>query len=431
MEQNIHVKQDKWLKMRGIKLSGIAVFGVFLLLAVLTVVTGPSAEPAVRQEKAWPVSVISVSPLSAPPVLVAYGKLEARQSARLTTTLSAPVKKVLRPEGAWVDQGDLIIELDDAEALLALQVTQASYERSQAQLQSIRAEYLLANELTQHHADLAAFAESNLNRYRELHGKAMISDSVLDEIRHQASERAMVLARHMSAVADFPNRIEQHLAAVREAQARMQQAEMDVRQMSVRAPFSGRIISIGAATGDRVTPGTSLVEIADYEQLEIRTSVSAELGFKLRQALQAGQKIVAKTQLGDQSVDFVLDRLSGNIKPGQSGLDAFFQTSSNQSLIIGSVMNLIVELPTEHQVIAVPMQSLYESDRIYRVENNRLNGISVTRVGDYIDDQGHYRVLVRSSELKAGDSLMITQLPVAITGLLVSPVPLLHDQSDA
>jgi HlyD family secretion protein len=81
--------------------------------------------------------------------------------------------------------------------------------------------------------------------------------------------------------------------------------------------------------------------------------------------------------------------------------------------------------------VAVPMQSLYDSDRVYRVENNRLSGISVTRVGDYIDEHGQFRVLVRSQELKPGDTLMITQLPVAITGLLVSPVALLHDQADA
>ena len=364
-------------------------------------------------------------------MLVTYGKLEARQSANLTTTLSAPVKKVVMPEGSWVNQDDLIIELDDAEAALALNAAQASYERSQAQLQSTRVEHLLADELTQHHADLATLAESNLNRYRELHERGMISDSVLDEVREQASERAMVLARHMSAVEDFPNKVDQQLTAVREAQARMQQAEMDLKQTAVRAPFPGRIISIGVAAGDRVSPGTALVEIADYEQLEIRTSVSAELGIRLRQALQAEQKIMATTQLGDQSVEFVLDRLSGNIKPGQSGLDAFFHTPMNQSLVIGSVMNLLVELPPEHEVIAVPMQSLYESDRVYRVENNRLNAISVTRVGDYIDDQGQFRILVRSDELKAGDSLMTTQLPVAISGLLVSPLALLHDQADA
>lgn len=431
MEQSENMKRNNWLRVLGVKLTGVAVFGVFLMLAMVTVMTGPIAEPVIREEKAWPVSVMSASPRSAPPILITYGKLEARQSASLKTTLSAPVKKVVTPEGAWVNQGDLIIELDDAEAMLALKVAQASYERNQAQLQSTRTDQLLANELTQHHADLAAFAESNLNRYRELHGKGMISDSVLDEVRQQASERAMVFARHMSAVADFPNKIDEQLAAVREAQARTQQAELDVQQTAVRAPFSGRVISIGVATGDRVSPGTSLVEIADYEQLEIRTSVSAELGIRLRQALQAEHKIIAKTQLGDQFVEFVLDRLSGNIKPGQSGLDAFFHTSLNQSLVIGSVMNLVVELPTEHQVVAVPMQSLYETDRVYRVENNRLNGISVTRIGDYIDEQGHFRVLVRSDELKAGDSLMTTQLPVAISGLLVTPVALLHDQADA
>jgi hypothetical protein len=69
MEQILNAKQYSWSQVLGFKLSAVAVFGVFLMLAVATVMTGPSAEPAVREEKASPVSVMSASPRSIPPVL--------------------------------------------------------------------------------------------------------------------------------------------------------------------------------------------------------------------------------------------------------------------------------------------------------------------------------------------------------------------------
>jgi hypothetical protein len=43
-------------------------------------------------------------------------------------------------------------------------------------------------------------------------------------------------------------------------------------------------------------------------------------------------------------------------------------------------------------------------------------------VGDYADDDGAYRVLVRSEHLHAGQTIVTTQLPRAISGLRVEPI---------
>ncbi|MFP6807422.1 MAG: hypothetical protein VB957_09595 [Pseudomonadales bacterium] len=115
-------------------------------------------------------------------------------------------------------------------------------------------------------------------------------------------------------------------------------------------------------------------------------------------------------------------RLSGDVKSGQSGLDAFFTTASDESLDIGRVINLKIILPTEENVVALPVQSIYEGSRIYKVEGDRLQGITIQQVGDYVDENGQYQILVRSSDIKFGDKLITTQLPRAITGLLVDAI---------
>ena len=68
------------------------------------------------------------------------------------------------------------------------------------------------------------------------------------------------------------------------------------------------------------------------------------------------------------------------------------------------------------------MQSIYENDRIYQVHNDRLKALTVERLGDHQTQAGEYRILVRSSELEAGLSILTTQLPKAISGLLVQPI---------
>ncbi|HAO23865.1 MAG TPA: hypothetical protein DCQ49_01905 [Methylophaga sp.] len=57
---------------------------------------------------------------------------------------------------------------------------------------------------------------------------------------------------------------------------------------------------------------------------------------------------------------------------------------------------------------------------MYRVRNNLLEAVSVTKIGDYADQDGKSRLLIQSDALQQGDLIITTQLPNAINGLSVS-----------
>ena len=146
---------------------------------------------------------------------------------------------------------------------------------------------------------------------------------------------------------------------------------------------------------------------------------------RFRDYLRHGDRIRSSAQIDGAYFDLDLARLSRSVKSGQSGLDAFFEIESAEQTTlpeIGRVVALTVTLPLEEDVVALPVQSIYENDRIYRVEDDRLRAVNVSRVGDYLDAEGHYRVLVRAPELRSGQTIVTTQLPRAISGLLVAPL---------
>ena len=90
---------------------------------------------------------------------------------------------------------------------------------------------------------------------------------------------------------------------------------------------------------------------------------------------------------------------------------------------IGRVVDLEVTLPAEQQVVALPVQSIYENDRVYEVVgDDRLQGITVQRIGDHRAADGGYRVLVRGDGLRPGSRIITTQLPKASDGLRVQPI---------
>ena len=78
-----------------------------------------------------------------------------------------------------------------------------------------------------------------------------------------------------------------------------------------------------------------------------------------------------------------------------------------------------MELPTEQQVAAIPALSLYGQNRVYRIVDDRLQAVIIKRLGEIEGKDGESLTLVRAAELKDDDLLITTQLPNAVTGLLV------------
>jgi len=351
-----------------------------------------------------------------------FGKVESLQVAQLRTTISAPVKEVLKHEGALVNKGDLLIQLDAREIELAVNVARAKYDRNQALLESIRTEFAMSQDLLVHYQNLNEFGDSRLGRAVDLHLKGMISDSNLDDARQNSSERAIVLQQYTARIADFPHRLAQQQATLDESSAHLQKALMDLDQTRIVAPFSGRVIKSDLAQGDRVIAGTRLIAIADYGELEVRASVPTEVGYLMRQKMQQGEQIIAHAEIDGRKLEFFLHRISADIKAGQSGIDVFFRDPTGEAIDIGRTLRLAVTLPEQRNVIAMPVHALHENQTVFKVEENRLKAVRFESAGDYMNEQGDFSTLIRSEQIQSGDQLMVSQLPRAITGLLVETI---------
>lgn len=404
------------------RLGGVLVFAGLVTFSALVIVSGPSAQPEQKTEKQWPVSYREAAPSSMAPRLQVYGKLETAQTANLRAAVAGTVAGIHFKEGDWVERGEVLITLDDAELQLSLRAAASALRQAQAHLATVVSNAELTEELTAHHQAQADLATAKMQRFISLHNQRMIADAQLDEIRQEANERAMTLARHLATLREFPHQIEFAQASLAEAETRLQQAQLNLSYANMPAPFSGRVLSLDVAVGDRVGSGASMLRFADYENLQIRASIPAAVAPRLRQSLSAGIRTQATTQLAGVDYGFALSGLSGDIKAGQGGIDAFFVVQPDAALALGTVMQLSLELPPEHNVISLPMHALYDNARIYRINNNRLQAVDVERVGEYQDEHGNYQLLVRSEQLAHGDHIMVSQLPTAVSGLLVAPV---------
>ncbi|MCZ6888592.1 MAG: HlyD family efflux transporter periplasmic adaptor subunit [Gammaproteobacteria bacterium] len=399
-----------------------SMLAVAALLSLSIFATGPTSEPEQPKEKTWPVSVTAISPDAISPMFSTYGRVESSNVARLSVDVVATVRAVHVREGQWVEHNQLLIELDDRELALLVAEVRAELAQAQAQLKSIETRFQMVAGTTGHYENMQRISQTKLKRHEELYGQRMISQALFDEALQLASQQTINYQAHMQSLADFPNRIAEQKARVAKIEAAVGQADIDLHKAQLRAPFAGPVLSVTAARGITTQSGGPLVTIADSANFEIRTQIPDIYSGRLRGYLANGTPVAAFTEVSGQMLALPLHRLASNVRQGQSGLDAFFEIPQGVPAEIGRVVDLAVRLPPEARLVALPVQAIYESDRVYRVVDNRLQSMTVERIGEYTTERGEYRVLVRSAEFVAGQSIVTTQLPNAITGLRVEPL---------
>lgn len=413
------------LKPQSLRARRAALGASFIALAVVMsasiFATGPKPLPEVREEKSWPVSTVAIKPTRLRPTFTAHGRIEASHLARLRTDLNAQVLDVHVKAGEWVPEGALLVSLDDRESRLALAQHQATVMELEAVIRSIELEAQQTEASTDHYASMQQIAQQKQERHQNLMSDRLISQALLDEVTAQANQAQIQYRTHLRELEDFPNRLAAANAKLSRARALLADAQLDVEKTRIVAPFSGPILEVHVAAGDRSGLGSPLLEIADATSFELRVQIPNAYGDRFHVHLSRSSTVYADTDYGAR---LTLQRFASQVRSGQSGLDAFFQVpvqSGAPATALGRMVAVSVNLPEEDDVVALPVQSLYENDRIYAVKDQRLQSIQIERVGELRTEQGDYRVLVRSPELKPGQKIITTQLPRAISGLLVEP----------
>jgi hypothetical protein len=162
--------------------------------------------------------------------------------------------------------------------------------------------------------------------------------------------------------------------------------------------------------------GKVLVSLYPIDNLEVRARIPVRYQAEIQSAISTGRQLKAHAELAGHSMELTLDRLAGEADP--SGIDGLFRIQRGAELLrLGSMMTLQLQRDPQAGVVAVPYTALYGNDRMYKLVDGRLQAITVTALGDYAGAGDQPMLLVKSAQLHAGDQLVTTHLPNAVTGL--------------
>lgn len=385
--------------------------------------TRPEPKPIESQEKAWTVVTETVEPRAIAPNLRLFGRTESPRTARLTAGVDADVLSVPAREGDQVETGELLVSLDNREVALMLAQRQAEIDQIAAEIELEKEKH--ANDLRafEHEQELLALARKEAERAQRLAKTNVGSQSQLDTARQTVERqtiavdsRELAIRQHESVMARLESRL-------RQAEAVRDRSRLDLERTRVMAPFDGRVTRVSVSVGDRVKNGDPLVSMYDIGAVEIRAQVPTASLPEVRRSLLQKRPLRARTRVDGISVEAILDRISGEVRAGSGGADALFRIrEASPWLPLGRTVELIVELPSVTDVIALPLEALYGTNRIYLFDDGEMKSVMVERLGEVHAIGRDRRVLIRSSQLNRGDRVIVTQLPNAIDGLRVRAV---------
>lgn len=218
-----------------------------------------------------------------------FGTAQAMDVANVSAEVSSLVTSIdpaLRP-GSFVEVGDLLIQLDATDYAHDLTMARQAVARAVAQLESLDIERSRLNEQLE-------LVEREANLAQQEYARAIESYEAGAGNQVEVDRRRADLTRAERATSQLRERVEQldptaaRLAADLESErARESLAQRNVDRCSVLAPLRGQIETIVVDEGDRVGPGSPLVQIVSLDRIE----VPLQFPLSARQELAVGDEV--------------------------------------------------------------------------------------------------------------------------------------------
>ena len=385
----------------------------FLLLKA----TRPEPAEVSATERSWLVQVQKVNPTRATPVLPLYGEVVAPDLQTITATLAGRIDRLPVREGQQVSEGDLLVALDSADIEPVLAQARAQVADLEAQVRSEQVRYRNDQRSLESEKAILDNARRQFERIQSLVERNLASRESLEAATDALARAELTVRTRERAIAEHPARLQSLEARLSQARASLSTAELDGERAVSTAPFDGMVTNLQVAAGDQVSRNQALLSIYPIQGLEVRARVPQMYLGELVDALAKGATLTATTE--DSGQRFELVRFAGLSDP--AGTEAVLELNGESgALRPGALQPLLLQRPARDNLITIPFSALYGADSVYiMTDDNRMQRVTVQRVGEALSENGERRLLIASEHLKPGMRLITTHLPNAITGLKV------------
>lgn len=375
--------------------------------------------PPVR-ERVFAVNVVTAELQTVAPELTAFGRVESRRRLELRTAAAGRVVE-LSPdfeEGGSVRAGDLLVQIDPADAQAALDRAEADRMDARAEERDAGRALILAQDELQAAQDQAQLRERAFQRQEDLRTRGVGTAATVETAELAAVQARQAVISRRQAVSQAEARADQAATRVARAQIAWDEARRELGDTTITAAFSGSLQAVTLVQGRLVSANEKLAELVDPNLLEVAFRVSTAQYARLLgdegQLLQMPVRVSLDAEGAGLSANGQITRASGAAGDGQSGRLIYARLDAAPGFEPGDFVSVKVTEPEVAAVALVPASALGADGSVLVLGlEDRLEVLPV----ELLRRQGD-EVLIRGSGL-AGREVVTGRTPLLGAGIKV------------
>jgi len=395
---------------------GLVVFGV-----------GNSPQASTRTVFRYPVEVMELNPAALRPEIELSGRVEAGTRQALIAAFDAWVQRVDVRPGQPVAAGELLAVLQPEHLNETLAAARLDLDNTDTKIVELdQRERYLRQRLNIEQDTLQRLVEVRDNA-AQLRARAVIT--VMDYEIH----RSAVDGRRLQVLDIERDRQQLPLERRRlgneaeKLRTQIQTYEQQLAAAELRAPVAAVVTSVDIEPGAHVTSGHNLITLAPRESLQIVVPWPAEAGVD-------GLGVEAYALVTGGMLPLRVERVGAQIDAGRASPQGWLspRLGDSASLVLGSHLQVRLQLPELESAYLVPESALYNGERVFRLDEKgeSLNAVSARVAGQRYDSEGRVQWILASEQLRPGDRLLVSRLASASEGLPVDARRSSHRQSN-
>ncbi|HPD91961.1 MAG: HlyD family efflux transporter periplasmic adaptor subunit [Rhodobacter sp.] len=378
--------------------------------------------PRVARERVFAARVVTIEPGAVAPVLSAFGEVVSRRTLELRATAAGRILTLADgfEEGAPVRAGEVLVQLDPADAEAARDLVRADLARAEDERDDARRALELSHldrAEAESQADIRrrAFERQQGLAERGIGTAATVEDAELA----YAAARASVIARRQAEAA-AQARVTTAENALERQRINLAEAERRVADTTVTASFDGVLSDTNAVAGGQVSMNERLASVIDPGALEVSFRLSTAQYLRLldgQGALMPARAEIA-LEMGGAEITSpgTLTRVAPSVGAGQSGRLVYAAIDAPRGFRPGDFVTVRITEPVLPGVAQVPASAVDSTGGVLVLgAEDRLEAASV----EVVRRQGD-SVLIRAPAL-AGRDVVAARNPLLGVGIRVRP----------
>jgi len=328
----------------------VAVFAVatYLLMPFLTSdgsVSRADSESA-EEETRIPVEIAVAREGDISHSISSTANLKPKREVDVAAQIEGVAKEVRVEEGDFVQEGQLLCRLDDAEVRIRLLTAKQKLAQAKLQLEK-------AGILNQKSDVQVKNTREELQRYENLYEESLVSEREVAEIRYRMDELGHDLRVTSSESRELTHKVE-------ELEAEIEQAELELSRTRIEAPFSGFITERQVDVGQTVKNLDSVFKLGDFSPLMTDVFVSEREAAEI--APGQGVRIYSGVD-GSLGIDGRVARISPIVDQATGTVKVTVELSGQEGLFKpGAFVRVAIRTDTRVDSVLVPKRAVVEED---------------------------------------------------------------------